>query len=137
MNRIYRFVVIFMVCLSMLGVLGCKQKDDILLERNELAALNLGSRIQSTFFLGCGSIRGRSVIHYVKKFSDGGHQISSSYVSQSIIYEDIVLPQQPYYEKYKHWNHRYGWCRIYDFHVPAGTVSHDFSIDLNDLKGEG
>ena len=125
MNRIYQFVITFVVCLSVLGILGCEYGP----EQNELAALRLGSQAEGSFFLGCGSIGDRPKIYYIKKFSDGGCQIAYCSISQATIYEDIVPPQQPYYVR----DTRRA-AVDYEFHIPVGAIVYDFSVNLEDLE---
>ena len=128
MNRVYQCVTVLVVCLSVLTMLSCGINKS---RHYELTALRLDTQAQGNFFLGCGSVGSRPVVYYVKKFPSGGSQISYWPISRCIIFEDVLPSEQPYL--LQHCN-RFGDVRTTEFHIPAGAIVHDFSVDLEDLR---
>ncbi len=123
-------MIVFVACLFVLVVLGCEDKT----ARGELAALRIGNQVEGNFLLGIGSIGGSPKIYFMRKLSGGGYRVTSHPAAYSTIFEDVVLPERPYYT-YR----MSAWCLCperaeYEFHIPAGAIVHDFSVDLNDFN---
>ncbi len=113
---------------------------EVELLRTPLAAMRNGTGLSGQFVLGSGSIESTSVYRFLRQESDGGVTPSEVKADSLVrIYEDDSLQQTGYMSQIysvlstaSSWD----WFMLgtrrfvrYEFHVPKGTVVHQFKID--------
>lgn len=117
--------------------LECREVE---LLRTPLAAMRNGSGLSGQFVLGSGSIETSSVYRYLQKESDGGVTPAEVKADGRVrIYEDGSLQETGYLSEIYSLpssNSAWKWFALgarrfvrYEFHVPEGTVVHQFKID--------
>lgn len=108
--------------------------------RTPLAAMRNGSGLSGQFVLGSGSIETSSVYRYLQQESDGGVTPAEVKADGRVrIYEDGSLQETGYLSEIYSLpctNSAWKWFALggrrfvrYEFHVPKGTVVHQFKID--------
>jgi hypothetical protein len=103
-----------------------------------LKALATGSKVTGRFYLGSGSIEGKRTVNYITADGDRNY-IRQQDASASVVIEDITTGQphmialQKCYES--PWIMPWKMCKdinegiAFEFHVPAGSVLSDYTVD--------
>ena len=110
-------------------------KERVLEGRYSLVAFRDGSAVQVTFFLGSGNIGSEGYFFSYVKVSNGGLKRWQTPARYATVYEDAG--ESPVLNIY-HLRVAGNWRYVslfknyysYDFHVPPGTVLHQFTADL-------
>ena len=86
-----------------------------------------------SYFLGGGYIESKKVLNYIRSEDDGASRLSTAPAELSKIYEVNELPTMTTrsYEKRVWWlaPFKVGAVDNYEFRVPNGTVSGDFTVN--------
>lgn len=116
------------------------EHQEVELRRTPLAAMRNATGLSGQFVLGSGSIETSSVYRYLEQESDGGVTPAEVKADGRVrIYEDGSLQETGYLSEIYSLpcsNSPWKWFALggrrfarYEFHVPKGTVVHQFKID--------
>jgi len=102
-----------------------------------LRALATSQSVQGEFFLGSGSVNGERTLNYIKRVK-GWSEVDSAVAKASRVFEDSTSPTVTEYFYY----YDNGWVLpwkiltgySWDFHVPAGSILEDTTIDNGGTK---
>lgn len=106
-------------------------------QTNSITALKDNSKHNGSFFLGSGNVGDDQYYFYIKETSKG-KKMNKVNTDDSYIKEESV---NPYVVRYEH-HYKSGFAKIlfgernllksdeYIFHVPKGTITTDFNVDM-------
>lgn len=125
------------LCMVALGVGSCESLYEWETSTmSNLVAINDGSSIHGSFFIGCGTIDEREYYFFYYETRSGGMKKSRLPVSNVTIYEDnSVKPHIKIHKtRFENWNYWIFAIRApgerYSIYVPKGSVKRDFTFDL-------
>lgn len=113
--------------------------DELIGSDTQIVSLKDSGTIESSFFLGCGSIKGEMQYTAYAVTDDGGYKLVKIPVDLTTIYEDeenapkvteyrmmVVSPEGEILRESNNnrWDYPY-----YEIHVPYGTIIQQYSLD--------
>lgn len=121
---------------SLGGIIGCFMPTVDIKETKELYALQDGSEISGSFFLGSGRIDEEMHYVYIVK-EDKGKQMKTLEIDANEIYlnDNVDTPTLDIYSKdfkyeWMYWFAMPGTDCEYVFNIPSGSIDYKYNIDL-------
>lgn len=98
----------------------------------DLRAINTGSDISGTFYLGAGSIEGYRTLDFIMQYDNGSNRVAEARADKSLIWEDSKNPTVTIHQL----DGEAWWIAPfpivsdveYTFHIPEGSILESTSI---------
>lgn len=135
MIAISLFLVIFLPVFLFIGIQKCEKSEWVVSDEpyatEKIAALNDNNLTNGKFYLRSGRFEEDLYYQYMVELSDDGFATNKVKASNVTLYYDTDNYRVEWYTKSKKWlyfEEKETYCKIF---VPEGSITDEYSIDLN------